>query len=221
MDLEKVLAEDRVLFETQVAAVSDPREQTTAGMNLYHRLIGYMGYTGSELDRLTARIDAFMHLCVKYKVCKELAGLILRSVYSGSKFNNRDALIEYFNTFPPTEPLFTESLKVSYSLLTEPTLNNEYVMRKQRAMNDLYEHNRTTMRPDRAKVVELEKLCEEYQDWLRRMRLGRKNMDPKNYPSQDELRVRDSIRAKIMEVATPDLLLQMAVQVLQHGEFNE
>lgn len=222
MDLEKVLAEDRIKFEAEVALAETPEEQYKAGISLFNSLFP-TPYSKFEHYAATGpRVDAFMNLSVKYAVCKGVVLHILRStVSSADKFVNRAALVEYFNTFHPTGPLFTESLNASDALLTEPKLNNEYILRKQQIMNDLYEHDRTTVRPDRAKVVELEKLCEEYQDWLRRMRLGRKNMDPKNYPPKDELLIRDNIRAKIMEVATPDLLLQMAVQVLQHGEFNE
>ena len=222
MDLEKVLAEDRVKFETKVAVAETPEEQYKAGISLYTSFFPTPYSKSEQYVIMGFRIDAFMHLCVKHAVCSDIVLHVLRStVSSADKFINRAALAEYCTTFPSPGPLFTESLKVSDALLTKPKLNNEYILRKQQLTDDLDKHNRTTVRPDRAKVVELEKLCEEYQDWLRRMRLGSKSMDPKNYPPKDELRIRDNIRAKIMDVATPDLLLQMAVQVLQRGEFDE
>lgn len=217
MDLEKVLAEDRVAFETKVATETDQATQLVEGIKLRDRFIGDVHDPRTQVQYLVARIDAFMGLCIKYKVCKELVMHTLRASYSGSNFTNRDALIAYFKTFPSVGPLYTGNTDIH----SELPQNSEYFARKQGLFEMLGEQQMTTMRPSRAKVVELEKLCQEYQDWLRSIRLGSVKADPKNYPTKDQLRVRDGIREKILAAATPDLILQLAMHALHHGDLNE
>lgn len=213
MDLEKVLAEDRVKFETKVAIAETPEEQYKAGMSLFNSIFPTPYSKFEQYVATGPRVDAFMNLCVKYAVCSGIVLHVLRAtVSSADKFVNRAALSEYSTTFP-SPPLFTGTLDIADT--------REYIGRKQGLFEMLGEQQMTTMRPSRAKVVELEKLCQEYQDWLRSIRLGSVKADPKNYPTKDQLRVRDGIREKILAAATPDLILQLAVHALHHGDLNE
>lgn len=59
----------------------------------------------------------------------------------------------------------------------------------------------------------VENLCNDYMAWLDRMKRT-EGFDPKNHPTQNQLRERDAILARIRAVATPDVILKL-VKVAQ------
>lgn len=198
MDLEKVLAEDRIDFEAKIAFVKDQSEQYRAAMDLYGRFFSDATEVVPHMPYLRVRIDAFMIRCVTYKVCREIVGHVLRSTVSSAKhYPNRNLLAAYYQTFPPVEFL---------SDINRPLTN------------DIREHL-AGPQPSHAKLVELKALCGEYDEWFTRMREISKTADPKNHPTNSQLRERDAIRVKINELATPDVISALvSIAMKERGE---
>lgn len=204
MDLEELLIKDRIAFESKVAAKTDPSEQSLAGGRLFNCFIDDMIGSKESFIHVIPRVDAFMLNCVKHKVAEPLVMFVLRSTISAEKqYANRQALVEYYRSIKAPEPL------TSLAVLKELPNASEYTTRRENLLA------RKANGFNVAELIQLKKLCHEYQDWLESVNNERAFMNPKNYPTRDQLRVRDNILESIREVATPDLLLKLVAQVLR------
>jgi hypothetical protein len=190
MDLEKLLADDRVKFETTLAPLSnDKARQDAEALILFNELIKSCEKSREQLTYIKPRVDAFMHYLVKYGVGPMAALHVLRgTVSSAGDFPNRPELADYAKTFPAPK-LF--EFDASSSLTDRANVSKDT-------------------------LLELKGLCDEHADWLDRMRLLAPMADPKNHPDRRQLRERDAIRVKINELATPAVISEL-VRVAMNG----
>lgn len=199
MDLEQLLAEDRIDFETSIIPLSDNKERQDAEASMLFNQLIHSGVRqmsrGEKLTYMKQRMDAFMHRLVKYEVGPMTTLHVLRATVStAADYPNRAALAEHAASYPaPTLLIFDEA----------PFKPIEHV----RGVV-----NMNTLR-------ELKSLCSEHESWFDRMRELAPKADPKNHPSTHQLRERDAIRLKINEVATPDVVLSLVrIAMKERGE---
>lgn len=190
MDLEKLLADDRVKFETTLVPLSnDKARQDAEALIVFNDLIKSCENRGEQLTYIKPRVDAFMHHLVKYGVGPMAALHVLRStVSSAGDFPNRSELADYAKTFPSPK-LFEFDAALSQAGRANITMDT---------------------------LLELKGLCDEHADWLDRMRVLAPTADPKNHPDSRQLRERDAIRVKINELATPAVISEL-VRVAMNG----
>lgn len=196
MELEKILADDRVNFETRVANVSNDADQFYAGTKLCSKFFEDAVSRRTSMADAKARLDAFMGHCAEYKVCKGLAAYTLRSSFSGSDFKHRKALTEYYNALPPTPSL---SSVTSGAMSSDGRLVEEAA---QRVADNAKEEQRK-LREDRElnmQFLALRGTVDEYEAWLDSLK-GRTKP-----PSRDDYTIRDSILKRLQEQATPHVI---------------
>ena len=193
MTLEKLLAEDRVRFETKLIPLNgDKARQDAEALILFNELIQSCNRGDNRLTYIKQRVDAFMHYLVVYKVGPLAPLHLLRSTVStAGDFPNRPALAEHAKTFPSPKLFEFDGNALAGG---RPGVSMDTL----RGLKDL---------------------CADYADWLDRMRVLAPMADPKNHPDSRQLRERDAIRVKINELATPDVISALVrIAMKERGE---
>lgn len=196
MELEKILADDRVNFETRVAKASNDADQFHAGARLCSQFFEDAASRRISMADTKARLDAFMGHCVEYKVCRGLTAYALRSSFSGSDFIHRKALTAYYNSLPPT-PLLSSIASRTV------TPNGRLVEEAAQRVADNAKEEQRKLREDRElnmQFLALRGTVDEYNAWLDSLK-GRTKP-----PSRDDYTIRDSILRRLQEQATPHVI---------------
>lgn len=198
MSYEDLIAFDRANFEAALEN-GDPARQNTFLIQQFHAMFTPLCTSLSARSKLVARVNAFMGLLVEHEVSLDVCREVLYSVRrSKEEFSNYKAL---------------------RNRALEAVCSNQGLVRK-RIASTTKPFTGVSVRSvegDLAKITKLQGMVKEYQDWTSLMSQQRLhgNYDPKNHPSKDQLRVRDSLMVDIQaELDIPFLarLLTIAEQ---------
>lgn len=198
MNYKDIIAQDRVNFEGALEN-SDPARQSTTLIQQFHAMFTPLCTSLSVRDKLVARVDAFMGLLVEHEVSLDVCMQVLRSTISSKEeFSNYKALRN----------------RVMEAINSKPGLVRKRIASTTKPFTGV---SVRSVEGDLAKITKLQGMVKEYQDWTSTMSQQRLhgNYDPKNQPSKDQLRVRDSLMADIQaELDVPFLarLLTIAEQ---------
>ncbi|QXO10060.1 hypothetical protein pEaSNUABM37_00099 [Erwinia phage pEa_SNUABM_37] len=213
LNLEQLLAEDRIKFEQKLIPLHDkPAEQYSQGVSLFTQLVSDVLDAALSIKQQNAypheRVDAFMYLLVNYKIAPGVGLHVLRStVKSADRYANRQALVDYLKGCPRAgltsvanaiDEVAGESLCASKSLMSAEEANDPQHQLKEINLRGFF-----------AKVDQLQAYCEEYEEWMANMRRLAPTANPKNHPTTGQLRERDAIRVKINELATPEVIAHL------------
>lgn len=203
MTLEQLLAQDRMQFERGMIADTTISQFVNLSQQYDDMFSSYIHNTDKR-DELIARINLMAELIVTHKAPAGIGVKVLRSMsHSKDDFPGYQTLRTYVDN------------AVRQAFANKPGLVRKRITSTAKPFTGV---SVRSVEDDLAKIAKLQGMVKEYQDWTSLMSQQRLhgNYDPKNHPSKDQLRVRDSLMVDIQtELDIPFLarLLTMA----EHG----
>lgn len=190
MKYKDIIAADSGNFELALKN-TDTASQCSSLIQQFDAIFKHSISTLGSREKIVTRINNFINLMLVHEVPSDVYAHVVRSVIS-----SKDEIPNYGFLLLAMRAHSTPCNRLPAILDTSA----------------IKPHVKAVRKLDVQSVYKLKDLLKELDEWHTGTRVtGNKPLNMKDYPGKDALRCRDSIRAKISEVATPDLLNQLVL----------